>query len=110
MEKILSWDEVVVKHGGISAIVKKNGKITSILCGGNDYIDEVYDGSIVYYIPDRPFYKTSIDTFQSCYELQYNFLVFQKIKRNIWREHGSFKVGKIEKIDRNFKYYLASVI
>lgn len=109
MSNILSWQDVVVAHGSRAAIVQKNGKIASILCGGKDYADVIDANEVIYQIPNRIFYGKSIETFKECHEMQYSFKVYQKIQTNKWRFLGDHKVKNMEIIGNYWKLYLVGV-
>lgn len=109
MRNILSWQDVVAAHGSRAAIVQKNGKIASILCGGQDYADVIDSNEVIYQIPNRLFYRKSIETFKECHQMQYSFKVYQKIQTNKWRNLGEHKVKKMEMSENYWKLYLVGV-
>lgn len=106
MSNNLSWQDVVAAHGSRAAIVQKNGRISSILCGGQDYADVIDANEVIYQIPNRAFYKKSIESFKACREFQYSFQVYQKIQTNKWRYLGEHKVKNMEISGDYWKLYL----
>lgn len=104
--KTLTWDDVVAEHGSVAAIVKKEGKISSVLCGGKDYPDSIDNEEIIYYVPDRKHYLPYIKLFKECKSDEDYFKVYRKLQQNKWLALGYFCVEKIELECNSWKIYL----
>lgn len=102
MTNTVSWNDVVEHHGSRAAVRLVNGRVRSILCGGIDHADDVSDDRVEYIIPNRPYYKRTLDAFRSCRETGSRFEVYYKIRTNEWREMGYFVAVAIE--DRGSEY------
>lgn len=103
---IITWDDVVTRHGSRAAVKRVNGKIKSILCGGVDHNDKVSDSLVEYSIPDRPFYRDVLVSFTEAMNDQAEFIVFFKVRQNNWCDLGKYKVSSIVKSDEFYKILL----
>ena len=101
MEKILTWDEVQLKHGTIAAISSEGNYIKSILCGGPDYEDIIDCNHILYKIPNRRHYQKSLERFKFTFKQKASIRVFSKVVRNKWVDKRHYFVDNIS-IENDF--------
>jgi hypothetical protein len=73
----------------------KGGILVSILCGGLYHPDYVTDSQVEYSIPKRRFYEKSDVALLSRAAECGDFTVFYKMRPNLWRDLGRFKVSEI---------------
>jgi prepilin-type processing-associated H-X9-DG protein len=92
----VSWEDVVKRHGSRAAVQFADGQVRSILCGGTGHSDDVSDEKIEYVIPNRPYYRRSLQAFESSASKGAKFEVFYKLHQNVWRDMGYFMVASIE--------------
>lgn len=96
--EVYSWDELcgVRGHGAVRV---QDGIVTSVLCGGGGYDNEVGQKQVRYALPRRRYYRTALFAFVASKQAQLPLTVFQKIEMNRWFKLGEFTVEKIEPAD-----------
>lgn len=103
MKKMMNWDEVVVRHGSRAAIKYIDGRVCSVLCGGDTYNDKITDDYVEYVIPNRKFYKKSLTSLETAMQQGAAFSVFHKITQNVWRDLGRFRVSSIKQLESEYQ-------
>jgi hypothetical protein len=98
----MTWSEVVLEHGTVGAIAKKDNKIQSILCGGTDYADQVSEDFVLYHIPKRKYYRSALEILRNSKEARATFKVYQKLAPDSWRRLGNYRVESIEEAASEF--------
>jgi hypothetical protein len=91
-DQVLTWNEVVERHGCSSGIRYKNDRVVSILCGGEDHTDQIDGNEVIYRVPKKVFYRRARDAMLSALGGAQSFVVFRKIGKNRWSELGRFIV------------------
>ena len=99
MEKIITWDEVVLIHGTVAAISADGPHIRSILIGSSDHSDEIKDNLIFYKIPKRKHYKNNFIKLANMIDTNRKLEVFQKIRKNMWTNLGLYQVKSFSEDD-----------
>jgi hypothetical protein len=99
MSIYLNWNDVKAMHGTIAAVSIENNFVKSLLCGGSDYEDIIFENEIIYKIPNRNYYAKSVKTIKETQSHKLNVRVFLKIGRNKWRDAGIFEINEIVQLD-----------
>ena len=99
---IYTWDELFNIHGTRNAINHSEENIISVLSGNDFHNDEIKPDKVIYKIPNRKYYKKSIERFNKQIINQKSFKLFHKLKTNSWAYLGEYLVSEINPSDKNY--------
>lgn len=100
---ILSWDELFKIHKTRNAINISDERIISVLAGNQYYDDKNNGNEFLYTIPNRQYYKKTINRFKIQKDNKKSFNLYQKIKSNTWASIGEFYVFKINEFTEKYE-------
>ena len=105
----MNWKDLCFLRGSSAALQLKDNFVASILCGASSHNDVIENDTIVYIIPNRPFYKKSIALLINNATYEHPIQVFQKTNVNQWIDKGAFKISDITESSNEIKVSLVSI-
>jgi hypothetical protein len=99
-QDIYTWDELFKIHGTRNAVNYDNEMISSVLSGSEHHNDELDHEKVIYKIPNRAYYKKTIERFDNQLKNKNSFKLFHKLKTNCWKYMGLFNVLEINNTEK----------
>lgn len=107
----MRWVEVIQKHGTISGVSVREGRVASLLFAGrSEHADRLTEGGLVYVVPLRPTYQTAIRALRAAKDQAYAFHVFRKRAVDDWEDLGPHRVEDVDERQDVLEFRLAPAV
>ncbi len=96
IQNIINWETLSNIRNSSSSIKTINSHVESILCGSDSHSDEFHQDMVLYKIPNRIYYKKSIESMRNNYDMNLKIDLYRKLGPNKWSYLGKFFVSNID--------------